>query len=71
MASCTRLLFKQLTATAAFEATGDEVIARGGTMDQFSLAIDSGIRIAMMYGDRDYTCNCRLLDPLAKLSLLC
>jgi hypothetical protein len=71
MAYSTHLSSEKLTATAAFEATGDEVIARGGTMDQFSSAIDSGVRIALMYGDRDYTCNCKLLDPLAKSSLLC
>jgi hypothetical protein len=48
------LLSEKLTTTAAFKATGDEEIALGGTMDQFSRAIDSGVRIAMMYGDRDY-----------------
>jgi hypothetical protein len=53
---------EKLTATAAFAATGDGLIARGGTMDQFSRLIDSDVRIAMMYGDRDYICNCKLLD---------
>jgi hypothetical protein len=61
------LLSEKLTAIAAFEATGDEETARGGTMDQFSRAIDSGVRIAMMYGDRDYTCNCKLLDAHHKI----
>jgi len=53
---------EKLTAIAAFESTGDLLIARGGTLDQYSQAIDNGVRIAMLYGDRDYMCNCELVD---------
>ncbi|KAE9375155.1 carboxypeptidase S1 [Stipitochalara longipes BDJ] len=43
----------------AFLSTGDYLIARGGTLDQYSRAIGNGVRLAMMYGDRDYMCNWR------------
>jgi len=35
-------------------------------MDQYSRLISSGVRIAMMYGDRDYICNCKLIDSHGK-----
>jgi hypothetical protein len=53
---------EKLTAIAAFTATGDVLIARGGTIGQWSSIINSGIKVAMMYGDRDFTCNCKLID---------
>lgn len=46
---------EMLTQIVAFQSTGDLLIARGGTMDQYSQAIASGVRLAFMYGDRDYT----------------
>jgi hypothetical protein len=55
-------LSEKLTVIPAFEATGDELIARGGTLDQYTSAIANGLKITMMYGDRDFICNCKLLD---------
>ena len=52
---------------AALASTGDYLISRGGTLDQFTRAIDSGVRIAMMYGDRDYMCNCKLINSHRKI----
>lgn len=48
-------------------STGDYLIDRGGTLDQYSRAIDSGVRIAMMYGDRDFMCNCKLVNSRRKM----
>lgn len=61
--SCTHVLFKELTSIAAFASTGDLLLSRGGTMDQYSQLINNGVRIAFMYGDRDYVCNCKLIRP--------
>jgi carboxypeptidase C (cathepsin A) len=40
---------------SAFHATGD--YPRGGFLEDLSSLIDSGIKVAMVYGDRDYACN--------------
>jgi carboxypeptidase C (cathepsin A) len=40
---------------SAFQATGD--YPRGGLLDDLSYLIDSGIKVAMVYGDRDYACT--------------
>jgi hypothetical protein len=39
----------------AFQTTGD--YPRGGLLEDLSYLIDSGIKVAMVYGDRDYACN--------------
>jgi Serine carboxypeptidase len=39
----------------AFLATGD--YARDGTLRELVDLLNSGIRIALIYGDRDYVCN--------------
>jgi carboxypeptidase C (cathepsin A) len=39
----------------AFQATGD--YPRSGLLEDLSYLIDSGIKVAMVYGDRDYACN--------------
>lgn len=39
----------------AFQNTGD--YPRGGFLEDLSYLIDSGIKVAMVYGDRDYACN--------------
>ena len=42
-----------------FEATGDysRVDIRGGYLRDLGYLLDSGIKVALMYGDRDYACN--------------
>ena len=42
-----------------FLGTGDYVRAdiRGGFLDDLAYILDSGIKVAMIYGDRDYICN--------------
>jgi hypothetical protein len=50
------------SSVTAFASTGDVLISRGGTLDQYSQAINDGVRIAFMYGDRDYTCNCKVVE---------
>ncbi|KAI9825090.1 MAG: hypothetical protein M1832_001410 [Thelocarpon impressellum] len=42
-------------AGAGFEATGD--CARGDMLEELAYVLDSGIKVALMYGDRDYSCN--------------
>lgn len=39
----------------AFESTGDGM--RGGYLDKYGSLLDSGITVALVYGDRDYQCN--------------
>jgi carboxypeptidase C (cathepsin A) len=39
----------------AFSATGD--YPRGGFMEDLTYILDAGIKVAMVYGDRDYACN--------------
>jgi hypothetical protein len=39
----------------AFQNTGDYV--RGGYLEDLAALIDSGVKVALVYGDRDYACN--------------
>jgi hypothetical protein len=43
---------------AMFELTGDPVIQ---DMSLLEHVISSGINVALIYGDRDYQCNCELI----------
>lgn len=43
--------------THAFARTGDN--AKGGSMEALAELLDSGIKVAMVYGDRDFACNCK------------
>lgn len=43
---------------AMFELTGDPVIQ---DMSLLEHVIGSGINVALIYGDRDYQCNCKLI----------
>ncbi|KAL5351072.1 hypothetical protein ACLOAV_004647 [Pseudogymnoascus australis] len=38
-----------------FDSTGD--INRAGSMEAVAYLLDSGVKVHMMYGDRDYACN--------------
>jgi carboxypeptidase C (cathepsin A) len=40
---------------SAFQGTAD--IERGGSLEAVSYLLDSGVKVHMMYGDRDYACN--------------
>lgn len=42
-----------------FQATGDYARAdiRGGYLDDLGYILDKGIKVALIYGDRDYACN--------------
>lgn len=39
----------------AFQSTAD--IERSGSLEAISHILDSGVKVHMMYGDRDYACN--------------
>lgn len=39
----------------AFTQTGDYV--RGGYLEDLAYVLDQGIKVALVYGDRDYACN--------------
>jgi len=39
----------------AFRSTGD--YARGGQLQDLASILDSGVKVALVYGDRDYACN--------------
>lgn len=39
----------------AFDSTGD--INRAGSMEAVAYLLDSGVKVHLMYGDRDYACN--------------
>ncbi|KAK6394760.1 hypothetical protein LTR65_001552 [Meristemomyces frigidus] len=38
-----------------FSSTGDTV--KGGMLEDIAYVLDHGVKVAMMYGDRDYACN--------------
>lgn len=38
------------------EGTGDFVL--GKELDTLGILLDQGVKVALMYGDRDYQCNC-------------
>jgi hypothetical protein len=42
-------------------ASGD--IVRGGFLETLGSLLDRGVQITLMYGDRDYICNCKLFEP--------
>lgn len=39
----------------SFQKTGD--LVRGGAIDELAYVLDSGIKVALVYGDRDFACN--------------
>jgi carboxypeptidase C (cathepsin A) len=39
----------------AFSRTGD--FFRPGSLDAIAYLLDSGVKVALMYGDRDFACN--------------
>ena len=47
--------FASQAAARGFSATGD--IMRGGLVEDMAYILDQGVRVAMVYGDRDYACN--------------
>ncbi|KAK3705486.1 hypothetical protein LTR37_013303 [Vermiconidia calcicola] len=38
-----------------FQATGD--LSKGGLLEDLAYILDHGVKVAMMYGDRDFACN--------------
>ncbi len=48
---------------AAFRSTGDFVL--GKNLVALGNLLDQGVKVALVYGDRDYQCNCK--SPLALL----
>ena len=53
--AATNFTLTSMTVFKQFSETGD--LARGGVIPRLAKLLDSGIRIGMMYGDRDYICN--------------
>ena len=47
--------FASSAVSEGFQSTGD--MARGGLLTKIGWILDHGVRVAMMYGDRDYACN--------------
>lgn len=41
----------------AFSSTGDNV--KVGSLEALASILDAGVSVTMMYGDRDYACNCK------------
>lgn len=41
----------------AFWSTGNALITRGNAMDHFSSIMERGVKVNLIYGDRDYLCN--------------
>ena len=39
----------------AFSSTGD--MARGGPLEDIAYLLDTGVKVALLYGDRDFACN--------------
>jgi len=40
-----------------FTATGDFI--RDGNLEAIANLLNRGVKVALMYGDRDYQCNCK------------
>jgi hypothetical protein len=38
--------------------TGNALITRGKAMDEFASIMEQGVKVNLVYGDRDYVCNC-------------
>jgi hypothetical protein len=47
---------RNLLTLPAFTATGDFI--RGGNLQSIGNLLNRGVKVALMYGDRDYQCNC-------------
>ena len=47
--------FVSIAVSEGFSSTAD--MARGGLVEDLAYILDHGVRVAMMYGDRDYACN--------------
>ena len=47
--------------TETFATTGDSARKdiRGGQLADIAYLLDRGVKVALMYGDRDYRCNCK------------
>lgn len=41
----------------AFSLTGDNV--KGGSLEALASIVDAGVSVTMVYGDRDFACNCK------------
>ncbi|KAB8263050.1 Alpha/Beta hydrolase protein [Aspergillus pseudonomiae] len=41
----------------AFWSTGNALITRGNAMDDFASIVKRGVKVNLIYGDRDYLCN--------------
>jgi hypothetical protein len=41
----------------AFSLTGDN--AKGGSLEALASIMDAGVSVTMVYGDRDFACNCK------------
>ncbi|KAL2831590.1 Alpha/Beta hydrolase protein [Aspergillus pseudoustus] len=41
----------------AFGSTGNALITRGRAMDEFASIMAQGVKVNLVYGDRDYVCN--------------
>ena len=46
---------------SAFVATGDYARKdiRGGQLADIAYLLDRGVKVALIFGDRDYKCNCK------------
>ena len=50
----------------AFDSTGD--YPRGGFLADLAFILESGIKVALVYGDRDYACNCKITFNLSTVN---
>lgn len=48
-----------------FEASGD--FLKGNGLAILGQMLDRGVKISLLYGDRDYQCNCRSFLPLSSM----
>lgn len=42
---------------------------RRGPIGDIGELLDKGVKVALLYGDRDYSCNCKSADPSDNISL--
>lgn len=64
MVSFHELCSMPLLKIAEFSASGDFVF--GGFSEDLGSLLNDGVKVALIHGDRDFRCNCKLPDDEAR-----
>jgi len=53
----------------AFTLAGDFI--KGHNLAILGQMLNRGVKVALMYGDRDYQCNCKLISSKKRCGVYC